>query len=157
MPIPLSPHRQHPLSALALHPDVDVRRLLAAELQGIADEVLEHLPQLGGIGHHGGKLGSRDHGPTLPDADLEVREHVVKHRRTIGRLKGLAASAHPRIRQEVLNERMHTGGARDGVGDELMGVGIELVAVALLKQLNAPCDRPQWLLQIMRGDIGELG
>src|SRR5262249_25851854 len=116
-------YRQHPLPALALHPDVNVGRLLAAELQGIADKVLEHLPQLGGIGHYGGKRRRRDHGPTVPDADLKISERVLQDRRTSGRLQGLTASADLRIRQQGLNECMHTGGAQDSVDDEFMSVG----------------------------------
>src|SRR5262245_35838732 len=104
-------HPKHPLPALPLHLDADARGFLTAELECIANEILEHLPQLGGIGHYGGKRRIRDYGPTLPHAALEVREHVPQGCRTIGRLQGLTVRAEARICQMVPYECMHAGDA----------------------------------------------
>ena len=51
---------------------------------------------------------------------------------------------------------LHPRDAVDDVVEELVGVGVELVLVLALDQLHVAGDHPQRLLQVVRGDVGEL-
>ena len=42
------------------------------------------------------------------------------------------------------------------MGDQLVGPGIQLTLVTLLENLHAAGHGPQRLLQVVRGDVGEL-
>ena len=47
----------------------------------------------------------------------------------VGRLKWFAPRAHPRVRQQVVDQPLHAVGPIHGVGDELISIGIELALV----------------------------
>ena len=51
---------------------------------------------------------------------------------------------------------LHAAGAADGVGDELLGLGVEPVGVALLEQREEAGDGEQRRRQVVRGDRREL-
>ena len=55
-----------------------------------------------------------------------------------------------------MDEFLHTLGAIDGIGDELVGFGIEFLAVALSEELDVAGDEPEGLLEVVRGDVGKL-
>ena len=61
-----------------------------------------------------------------------------------------------RIGQQVLDQALHAAGAVDGEGDELVGVGVQPSLVASRQQLRVARHHAQRLLQIVRGDVGEL-
>ena len=67
-----------------------------------------------------------------------------------------AAGADARIVQQVGDQLLHPRHAVHDVEEELVGVGVELVLVLALDQLHVAGDHPQRLLEIVRGDVGEL-
>lgn len=149
-------HREPPATALAARSDMEPGRLLAAELDSIAQEVLEHVRQLGGVGLHHRELVVGDDGCRLLDGGFEVGQRLGQNRPAIARLKRLAARTDPRVGQQILDERLHPPDAINRVGDQLVGPGIELALVALLEYLHAPAHGPQRLLQVVGGNVGEL-
>ena len=96
---------------------------------------------------------------TAPDSVTEADRFASAAFSTalaVGRLEALATGADPRIRQQVVDERLHPADAIDGVADQLVGTSIQLALVALLENLHAPRHGPQRFLQVVRGDVGEL-
>ena len=71
-------HREYPMALVTAHADVDSRRLLAAEFDGVADEVLEQLRQLGGVRFHDRKLIVRDDRTRFRDGGFEVRQRLIQ-------------------------------------------------------------------------------
>ena len=63
---------------------------------------------------------------------------------------------HAREREQVVDQVLHPPRAVDGEADVLVGALVELAAVALLEQLAEARDLAQRLLQVVRGDVGEL-
>ena len=53
-------------------------RLVAPELDGVSDQVLEQLPELGAVSHHHRERVVGDQGPIFFDGDLEVVEGLVE-------------------------------------------------------------------------------
>ena len=58
--------------------------------------------------------------------------------------------------QQVVDQVLHPPRAVDGEADVLVGARVELASVALLEQLAEARDLAQRLLQVVRGDVGEL-
>ena len=58
--------------------------------------------------------------------------------------------------EQVVDQRLHPLGAVDGERDVFGASFVELVAVSLFEQLAEGSDLSQGLLQIVRGDVGEL-
>ena len=58
--------------------------------------------------------------------------------------------------EQVVDQLLHPLGAVDGELDVLVGALVELAAVAALEQLAEAGDLAQRLLQVVRGDVGEL-
>ena len=63
---------------------------------------------------------------------------------------------HPGEGEEVVYQRLHTFGAVDREPDVFGTTLIELVAISFFEQLAEGGDLSQGLLQIVRGDVGEL-
>ena len=111
------------------------------------------------LGQHEGQMPARVDGgaglrrsgaPRLPGACGErgVAETTgSRRRRWTGR---------PAEREQVVDQHLHALGAVDGELDVLVGPRVELAAVALLQQLAEARDLAQRLLQVVRGDVGEL-
>ena len=70
----------------------------------------------------------------------------------------LLAPAAPdaREREQVVDQHLHPLGAVDGEVDVLLAALVELVGVARLQRLAEARDLAQRLLQVVRGDVGEL-
>lgn len=64
--------------------------------------------------------------------------------------------AHTGEGQQVVDEHLHAVGAVDGEGDVLVGALVQLLAVAPLEELGEAGDLAQGLLEVVRGDVGEL-
>ncbi len=129
------PDGEEPLALFPFGPDMHLGRLLATELEGVADQVLEDLSQLSGIGQHGWEGGAGHHRPILLDRHLQVGERLVQDRLAVDGFKGLAAGRHPRIGQQVIDQGLHPFGAVHGIRDELVGIRIEVVLIAFLEEL----------------------
>ena len=156
MPMPLSRHREPPIVSLPAGVHVNLRRRFAAELQRVADKVLEQLGQLRGVGPDGRQFTMCDFGSCLLDARVEVVQGLPERRAGVGRHRFPAASAHPCVSQQVLDQSLHPLGAIHGVLDERVGLRVQLIRILLLKQLHEAAHRPQRLLEVVRGHGGEL-
>ena len=135
------------------------RDALAAELHRVADQVLpQHRQQrriaddlrqrVGRADDLGAGLLDRDRrGCPAPSSSAASRSTSAC---------GGVEPADPREGQQVVDQHLHALGAVDGEGDVLDAALVELVAVALLEQLAERGDLAQRLLQVVRGDVGEL-
>ena len=92
----------------------------------------------------------------LLDGDLEVLQHALEDLGAISRPERLGARPDPRVGQQIVDQRLHPGGAFHRERNELASIGVELILVAALQQLGVAGDHAQRLLQVMRGHGGEL-
>src|SRR4030042_2120780 len=131
-------------------------RLLTAELDGVAYQVLEYLNQLRFVSHHNREFIMNNNSVVLLDGHAEIEAYMTKDGIAISWGEGLASRAHPRIGKQVLNQPLHPVCPVYGIGHEFFGIGIELIFVAALHELGVARYHAQRLLQIMRGHIGKL-
>ncbi|HEX8244749.1 MAG TPA: hypothetical protein VF541_14680 [Longimicrobium sp.] len=85
----------------------------------------------------------------------EVRECLPQRLGRVDRLGVRGAGAHPRVGQQVVDQRLHAGGAVHRVGDEAVGLLVQLSVVAPGQELRVAGDHAQRLLQVVRGHVGE--
>lgn len=64
--------------------------------------------------------------------------------------------ADSRVFEQALDELLHAHGAIHSEAHEVLRVIVELVVVTPRDELGVARDHPQRLLQVMRGDVGEL-
>jgi hypothetical protein len=67
-----------------------------------------------------------------------------------------ARASDARIGEQVLDQLLHARGAVDDEAHELGRIALQALAVAALEELRVARDRAQRLLQVVRGDRGEL-
>src|ERR1700691_4886495 len=129
---------------------------VAAELERVADHVLEQLVDLGTVGGDLRKRPALDRVAAFGYLALQIGEHGLQRvgGPEIFRISALAPDTG--IAQQIVDQALHTIGAFNGEADELVGVAVELVLVAALQQLAIARHHAQRLLQIVRGHIGEL-
>src|SRR5919108_5862379 len=120
------PQPEKPILPPTLRPNVDEDRLLAAELDSVAEQILEELYQLCLIGHDGRQGVGDDHGPALLNGRTQVHTYRPDHRGAIGGRKTLSPSPDARVAQQIVNQPLHTGGAIDDIADKLSGIGVEV-------------------------------
>src|SRR5205814_2210421 len=75
-PDPVVLAAEAPEAVLALGGEADDRRGVAAELDRVADEVLEHEPQQPGVAAHRGQRAGLDRGAALLDRRSEIRSYA---------------------------------------------------------------------------------
>ena len=87
----------------------------------------------------------------LRDRDLLAQPvlNLGEYHFAIGWLERLAARAHVREVEQIEDELAHALGAFHSVADELIGVRVELAAVALGQQLDEAGDHAQRFLQVV--------
>ena len=131
---------------------------LAAELDRVRDQVLEDEPQQ----RRRRRARSAASPATTISAPLSsiARPRSVRTRSTSASQStsvcGCLHPPHARERQQVVDQVLHAPRAVDGEADVLVGARVELAAVALLEQLAEARDLAQRLLEVVRGDVGEL-
>jgi hypothetical protein len=135
---------------------VDPRGLAAAELDRVRDQVLEHQHELRGVGAHRRQIVVDDQRLALLDGGREVPDRLAQGGVRIGRLDRLAARPDPGVGQQVVDLPLQADGAVHRVADVLLGLVVELLSVTLGQELRVARDHPQRLLQVVRGDVGEL-
>ena len=149
-------HCESPLMTGRLDAQVHHRRLVAAELDRVGQQVLEQLQQLHRVALDGGQIVDRDARAALFDRHAQILERVLHDRVAIGRRERLGLRAEPRVGEQIIDQRLHALGAVDRITDELVGVGVELAPVALRDQLQVARNHAQRLLHVVRRDVGEL-
>jgi hypothetical protein len=87
------PQPEKPIMPPALRPNIDEDRFIAAELDSIAEPILEELYQLRFIGHDCRQGISNDHGTALLNGRTQVRTYRPEHRRAIRGCASLARLA----------------------------------------------------------------
>ena len=128
---------------------MDMRSLATAELDGVADEVLQELHKLSLVGHDGGQFVVRHERARLPDRDAQIRPHGAQDAVDVYRLHRLPPGADARELQEVVDESLHPNRAVHSEVDERAPLIVELVAVATLEQLRVARDHAERFLEIV--------
>jgi hypothetical protein len=139
--------------------DVDRRRgAWLMVLDRVGDDILEKPPELHAIG---GDKNGRNCEPDLSAAFLDCGRKVVHHRLNlraqVERLDPRLAAGHSRECEKVLDQ---TAGADSRAGDDggrPRNVGRVRPRKRLIEKAGVDGDLAQGLLEVMRGDIGELG
>ena len=128
-----------------------------AEFEGIADEVLEELGELGVVAVEGGKGAvDGDDGASFANGDFEVLEGAVDDFVAVNGGEGFGAGVEAGIFEEVEDELLHAFGAFDGEADVAVGVFVESALVAVLEELDVAGDHAEGFLEVVGGDVGEL-
>ncbi len=78
--------------------------------------------------------------------------HQLRERDRLGRPR---LAPHAGVGEQVVDQRAHPRGALDGVVDDLVGLLVELPAVAAPEQLDEAGDAAQRRQQVVRGGVGE--
>jgi hypothetical protein len=128
------------------------RRGGAAELDRVADQVLEELAELRGVAGDDGQRVVRDHRLGFSDAGVEVVEHVGDDELTIDRREAVGAGADARVGEEIADQRLHARHRRAAAVDEAQRVAVQPIAVAPSQELGEARDRAQRLLEVVRGE-----
>src|SRR4030042_4371113 len=128
-------------------------RLLTAELDGVSYQVLEYLNQLRFVSHHNREFIMDNNSVVLLDGHAEIDAYMAKDGIAISWCEGPSSRAHPRIGKQVLNQPLHPVCPVYGIGNEFIGIGIELIFVAALQELGVARHHAQGLLEVVaRGD-----
>ncbi len=129
---------------------------LPAELDRVADQVLEQLDQLHRIPRDGGERCMRHYGAAFLNRQLQVPHGMLQDSLAVNRCKRTATGSDTGIGQQVADQPLHAVGTVHGKRDEFLGVAVQPVPVALRQQLREACHFSQRFLEIMGGDIGKL-
>ena len=131
--------------------DRDHGRRLAAELQRVGEQVLEHARQLALDAEHGGQRADLD--PCAGRLDLrgESVEEALDHAAQVDGLRGRRAAADAREVEQAVDEPGAVRGGRAQMGDDLAALGVD----AALEQRGELGDGHERLAQVVRGDVGE--
>src|SRR5262249_13205569 len=97
------PDAEEPLTVRCLGVDLDDRRLLLAKLEGVAEQVLKQLHELGAIRADDGQGTVGDLGLALLNRRVQVADRQVKGDRAVDRLARNRLTAQTSIRQYVLD------------------------------------------------------
>ena len=126
MPMPLSRTSIWYSEFLSETANVDSRHGVRAELERVADQVLEQLAELHLVAVHRGQRVVGHRGARLLDAGAQVEERAAQRRLERHRLELLALGADARVGEQVLDQLLHARRAVDDVGHELARVLVEL-------------------------------
>jgi hypothetical protein len=120
-------HGEHPVRALAHGLDVDLRRhAIAPELDGVADQVLEHLDHLHLVAAHHGQVALRHRGAALADRQAQVVQRAADGEARVHRREGRARRVDARVGQQVVDQVVHAARAVHREADEVLAVLVEL-------------------------------
>src|SRR5574341_1244391 len=129
---------------------------IRAELERVADQVLEELRELPLVGLQRRHRVVSDRGARFLDRGAQVEQRPAQRRFARHRPELLALGADARVGEQVLDQLLHARGAVDDVGHELARVALEAALVAPAEELRIARHHAQRLLQVVRGDVGEL-
>lgn len=146
-----------PQFAVPVRRDVDLRRFArAAELDGVAYQVLPEHAHLGGVGEQGRQRIVGDLRSGLLDADAQLGQGPFQHLVQVDVLVGVVQPPDPGEVEQVVDEGLHAVRPVDREVDVLVGPAVELPSVAPLEELGEAGDLAQRLLQVVGGHVREL-
>ena len=105
---------------------------------------------------HPGQVAALDGAAGLLERTGDVLGGPVDEPVEVHRLHRVALATHAREGEQVVDQHLHPLGAVAGELDVLVGALVELAGVAALQQLAEARHLAQRLLQVVRGDVGEL-
>lgn len=140
----------------SLGPGVDARGFAASELDGVFEEVLEYLEDLGGVGGDGGERVVGDLGIGFVDGGVDVPDGAFEGVVEVGGFWRLASGGDAGVGEEVLDQAVHSLGPVGCVFDVGAGVIVEAVVVASLEEFDEGGDGTEGFAEVVRGDVGEV-
>ncbi len=94
--------------------------------------------------------------PSVPDRDLQVEQRLLEGLVRVDQVELVGLGLDPRVREQVLDHLLHLLRAVDDEVDVPVGPLVDLALVPPLQELGEARDRPERLLQVVRGDVREL-
>jgi hypothetical protein len=128
----------------------------AAVLDGVADEILEKLLQLGRVNPQRGQRPGSYLRATRFYRLLEIGKSAGKRFTRIDRHGGLLELRYLGKVQQVTHQKFHPARARRNKIKEVAGVSGQVLSVSLSKEFTVDLDAPQRFLQVVAGGISEL-
>ena len=155
MPLSVTVKRQPPSARCAetRHARLGVR----GELDAVRDQVLDQPTQQALVAAHGGQLVDLDLRAALVDHPREVAERVADDAVHVDEPRGDRDRSDARVGEQVGDQLLHARDRVERVVDELVGLVVELAAVAAGQQLDVARDDPQRLGEVVARDVGEVG
>src|SRR3990172_2597332 len=154
---PVVAHREEPLLLARQAGDVDRGSLVGpAELDGVSDEILEHLREAGGVHAEGWERAAGDHRVALLDRGAQVLQRLIEHRARVDERRWFVDPPDAGELEQAADERLHALRALDRVVDVLLRLRVHLPGVALLEELHVARDHPERFLQVVRCNVREL-
>src|SRR5258706_386436 len=114
------PHREHPERAFLDSRDVDGRRFLPMELDGVPDQVLKHLREQTRVGDNFRQKSAGDLGMVVANGNFKICQSMIQkcpggyRAETRHRGAGLGKA------EQVADQALHPGGSVDGVTEEFV-------------------------------------
>jgi hypothetical protein len=131
-------------------------RVCAAKLEGVGQQVLKKVGQLGGVRPSSGKRPAQHAAAAFPNRRLPVGDGRVQGRVGVHRAERLRPAADAGVSQQVMHQGLHPPGGIDGVREELVSLLVEDAAAAALQEFQVHVDLAQRLLEVMGCHIGKL-
>ena len=107
---------------------------MVAELQRVADQVLEELAELGGIGRESGQPVVRDHRAGFRNRHLQIAQAALEDRLAVDRLKRPASSNEPRICEQIPGSTAACVGSRRRCSEMYRSAFVVQPALVALRQ-----------------------
>ena len=146
---PVVAHREYPFVPLALRIDMDARHPVAAVLERVADEILEDLGQLIGVGGDRRQAAPGDLASTLFEIRTQVGQSPLDRGRGFGLFKRLGLGLEAREPQQTLHQGLHVPGVLDDEAQPLFPALVELISVVFLEELAEAGDAAQRRLEVV--------
>ncbi len=149
-------HRKQPPLTLLLRGDANDRSLLTAKLDGISDQVLEELKELGPLCRNQGKMVVCNDCTALFKHRLQIQQHLADNAIAVRRFAADSIVADSGIGQQIEYQGLHAHRTCNSIADVLVGVRVKLSLVALRQKLGIGCHHAQRFLQVVGGHVREL-
>src|SRR3989338_10350947 len=139
-------YMKYPFAVLKFCAYLHTRRIAAAKLESIADQILKELSELRAIRIEHRQGAANNIGPMLFNDQAEIGQCLVKCYFCVclgkGRIAGVDAGQH----QEIIDDRLHACGAIHRITNEFISILIQFSAIALSYELSVTRHHAQRLL-----------
>ena len=135
---------------------MDPGRWIAAELDAVADEILEQLEKLGAVRHDFAKGIAGNHRVPCFDHPAEIGQSGVENSGRVHGLKLLHAGPRPGIAQQISDQLLQPPDALQGIAKVSGRVLIQRLSVSSFQKPQVTSDGDKRFLEIVRRHVGKL-
>ena len=134
---------------------MDTGCLFSAEFDGVADEVLEELADLGRVRDDFREWIVGHQGPLRMERPGEILQRDLQNGGRVDHLEWPGVGTDAGIFQEIHDKPLHAFHALQGEADVTVRLGIKVSLASPLQEGQETSDGDQWLLQVMGRNGGK--